>query len=42
MDNNIYAAIAYQCILVGGIAECVAILIGYVVFSIFRLFEGGD
>lgn len=40
--DNIYAAIAFQCIIVGGVAECVVILIGYVVLSIFRILQGGD
>ena len=41
MDIFTYVSIASQCMIIGAVCECVAILTGYVCFYIFQLIEGG-
>lgn len=44
MDIFTYVSIASQCMIIGAVCECVAILVGYGCFLIFRLIdhqEGG-
>lgn len=37
-----FADYAVQFMVAGAVLECIVILIGYVIFSIFRFFQGGD
>jgi hypothetical protein len=41
MDIFTYVSIASQCMIIGAVCECIAILTGYVCFFIFQLIEGG-
>lgn len=44
MGFNDYVTIASQFMIVGAVFECIVILIGYAIFSVFRMFndEGGN
>ncbi len=41
MDIFTYVSIASQCMIIGAVCECVAILTGYVVSPYSQLMEGG-
>lgn len=41
MDLNDYVTIASQFIILGAVVECIVILIGYAIFSVFGMIEEG-
>ena len=41
MDIFTYVSIASQFMILGAVCECIAILTGYVVYTVFSIMEGG-
>ncbi len=42
MDIFNYVTIASQFMIAGAAFECICILLGYVIFSVFKLLQGGE